>query len=75
MLPSHSALALPSSPSLALISSHPLQIALVSDVDALDDQGRATHRDRAAVQLSTIHGAKVDALPLIRNSPHSHAHS
>jgi len=34
------------------------QIALVSDVDALDDQGRATHRDRAAVQLSTIHGAK-----------------
>ena len=35
------------------------QIALVSDVDALDEQGQRTSaRQRGAVQLSTIHGAK-----------------
>ena len=37
------------------------QIALVSDVDALDGQGRrraGQARARGAVQLSTIHGAK-----------------
>lgn len=36
------------------------QIALVADVDALDDQGIAKQQERASkpVQLSTIHGAK-----------------
>ena len=34
------------------------QIALVSDVDALDGQGGATPKRKDAVQLSTIHGAK-----------------
>jgi len=34
------------------------QIALVSDVDALDGRGGAAPRRRDAVQLSTIHGAK-----------------